>query len=456
MRLHVPFIKGILLTAGLLQISSLGHTETLQEIYALAVENDHEFKAAYAAYQSGVEAKSFGRSALLPKINGTASWLDSSTERSGTSTSETDNTNSGYRISVEQPLFDLAAWHNYKAGVASADIAHAQFKSDQQALIIRTAEAYFAALEAADNLRTSLAEEEALIHQLEQTRQRFEVGLSAITEVHEAQAVYDSSVADRLFSEGQVGITFEALQVLTGISHNQIAPLKDTFVASAPQPKARDAWVERALESNYILEMAKLNADSARSTAKSKKAEHYPKLSLSGSYSSFNDDTTLDGFQSGDVDTDNQTIGVTLSIPFYNGGAVSSSRRQAQQGSIQAREQYLKSRRDIVQSARSQHLIVATSVATVKARKQTIISTESALEATKAGYSVGTRDLVDVLRAQRGLYQAQRNYSTALYDYIIGSLRLKEVAGMLSESDISQLSAWLDIKNLVDRSSVSL
>ncbi len=463
MRLQVLVTKLCLLMAGAINLVPTGHAQTLTDIYAQAVENDHEFKAAQAAYRAGLESKKLGRSALLPKLNGRANWEDSHTEQSGQAASanrfvvtENDSTTSGYTISLEQPLFDLAAWHSFKASKAGANLAEAQFKSEEQSLIIRTAQAYFDTLQAVDNLQTSLAEEEALSHQLEQTRQRFEVGLSAITEVHEAQAVYDSSVADRLIAEGQLGIAFEALEVLTGVTYVQIAPLKGAFEAVPPQPQARQDWVARALQNNYNLEVARLNAESEKANAKSKKAEHYPKVTLSGSYSDRNEDSTINSLISDEVDTENQTIGVTVTVPFYNGGGVSASRRQAQQLAIQAREQYLKSRRDIVQAARSQHLSVVTSVATVKARKQAVVSSESALEATQAGYSVGTRDLVDVLNAQRGLYQAQRNYFTALYDYILSSLRLKEVSGMLSVEDIEQLNSWLDAANPVSKSAVSL
>ena len=443
--------------------ASSANGTTLLEVYTLAAENDHQFKAAEAAYEAGLEDKNVGRSGLLPKLNANASYDQNNSELSGVSDtiqslpSETDGTDSGYAVTLQQPLFDMAAWNNYKAGKASADISESQFKAEEQSLIIRVAQAYFDTLQAADNLNTRLAEEEALEQQLEQTRQRFEVGLSAITEVHEAQAAYDSSVAERLIAAGLLGISFEALEVITGQQFTQLSPLKDDFEVVGPQPAERESWVSRAMENNYQLAAAKFNADSARYIAKSRKAGHYPVVTLNGTYSNFNRDATTDSaFGNGledDYDTENQSIGLTLTVPIYNGGGVSASRRQAQQQAIQARELYLQAQRDTVQAARSQHLSVVTSVSTVKARLQAIVSNQSALEATQAGYSVGTRDLVDVLNAQRGLSQAQRDYYTALYAYILSSLSLKEVSGMLSVDDLDQLNAWLDITKLVQKSS---
>jgi len=100
--------------------------------------------------------------------------------------------------------------------------------------------------------------------------------------------------------------------------------------------------------------------------------------------------------------------------------------------------------RTTTQRARSQHLQVLTDAARISARAQAITSAQSALDATQAGYEVGTRNIVDVLISQRTLYQAQRDYANARFDYINSMLRLKEVAGQLSPGDVEQLNRWLD------------
>lgn len=447
---------GVPISVALLHLSAPAHSTDLAEVYKLAVENDHEFKAASASYHANAEAKNLARSALLPSINGRANWDDSEIESNNpllaASSGITENTTKGYGLALSQTLFDLAAWNSFKAGAASSDAAEANFHSSQQALIIRSSQAYFDALLAASNLQTSQAQEDALHHQLKQTKQRFDVGLSAITEVHEAQAAFDSSVAERLLAEGRLGIAFEAIEVITGRAFDEIASLKPSFSATAPQPNGREEWVARALESNYQLIAAKLNADAAEYTAKSAKSGHYPTLTLNGQYSH----RELDGNVSptrptGIEETDTRQIGVTLNVPIYNGGSVSAKRRQANHQAIEARENYLKLRRDVVQTARTQHLNVLTGVSTVNARAQAIVSRESALEATQAGYRVGTRDLVDVLNAQQSLFQARRNYNTALFDYILSSLNLKAAAGQLNEKDIITLNAWLDKQSPVKR-----
>ena len=432
--------------------------ETLDEIYQLALANDHNYRAAEAKFAADKEAKNLARAGLLPRINGSYSWTDTEDETSGTQANfdpgqlrfvsnplqiETHNVRSGYAVSLDQPLFNFAAWNDYKAGSHSAKIAALELSIARQSLIIRTATAYFNTLEAYDSLQTAIAEEKAFSQQLEQSRKRFEVGLTAITEVHESQAAYDSSVAGRLSAEGLFGIAFENLEVITGKPIHSLSPLKSDFPVLLPEPLDRKEWVAFSVENNLSLQISSQTVKQARSTLKARRADHYPTIDGQISYSSFNTDGETGGSES-DVDRDTTSFGITLSVPIYNGGSVSAARRQASQQHIQAKENYLQAQRNTIQDARSNHLSVVTGVATVKARKQAITSSQSALDATQSGYEVGTRDLVDVLNAQRNLFAAQRDYQDALYDYIIATLNQKEVAGTLTAKHINELNDWLD------------
>jgi outer membrane protein len=420
------------------------HAETLKDIYLQALENDHTFKVAQADRDAGLENKSLGRSALLPQINGSGSWdktqLDTKVGSGQRLAGEYDLEGDAYGASLQQSIIDLSNWHNYARGKALANAASAEFAVAEQDLILRTSNAYFDALRAVDNLATAKAEEDALSHQLEQTKQRFAVGLTAITEVHEAQAAFDSATADRLVADGLLGIAFEALEVLTGQSYTSLSPLHNEFPVQPPQPAVREEWVEMALENNARLKVTSFAADSAEAGAKAAKSAHLPTLSGSLNYGHSEqdlEDLTIE-------DQDAATVRLDLSIPLYSGGRVSATRRQAYNQYLSAREQHLQTQRDTVQDTRSSHLAVLTSAATVKARQQAITSGRSALEATQAGYDVGTRDLVDVLNAQRNLYSAQRDYFNALYTYVVATLRLKQAAGVLVAADISELDQWLD------------
>ncbi|MFL0810866.1 MAG: TolC family outer membrane protein [Agarilytica sp.] len=444
------YIIGALALLTLASVPS--RSESLNEMYQHALQNDHNFKAAQAAYDAGLQEKNIGRSNLLPKISGEASWTDSENESDPSSNIRPEeSTSSGYGLSLTQPIIDFSAWHSYKRGKVASKAAEAQFKAKQQALIVRTATAYFDALRAVDIFETAKAEENANRSQLEQTQKRFEVGLTAITEVHEAQAAYDNSLARRLLAEGNVGIAYEALEVITGQSYQALLPLKKDFPIVSPSPEKREAWVEFATKNNFNLAAASLNAETARQLANQSKAGHFPTLTASATYGETNTETLLSG-TTAETDTTDQAVALTLKVPLFLGGEISARRKQAASQFIEARENYFQAQRDTIQQARSLHLTVLTDVATVKARKQATISSQSALDATQAGYEVGTRDLVDVLIAQRGLFSAQSNYSDALYTYVLNTLKLKEVAGLLSEKDVLELDKWLDTSRTVVRS----
>ncbi|TQV75928.1 TolC family outer membrane protein [Exilibacterium tricleocarpae] len=459
--------------AAILSAASISAgANTLQEIYLLALENDHQLKADEAAYRAGLEQKTILRADLLPQINATATYSDTTQDldnvrsfifqddsdpnapptvtRSETVGEEETETTT-YTVSLTQPLFNLTAWFDYKRGVVLGEQAEAQFGADQQALIIRVSEAYFNVLRAVDNLETSIAEEKALGHQLEQTKQRFEVGLTAITDVHEAQASFDDATAVTLEARGNLGIAFEALEVITGTSHEAIAPLQEKFPVVNPEPAARHEWVDFALKNNYALKVAKLAAEASRQNSRARRSGHLPTLVGNLNYR----DSSGDGIDTEDFDTssdvEEQTISIELTVPLYSGSRISGQRRQAYQQFLQNQELYNRTQRDTIQQARSFHLEVVTDVAQVKARAQAITSSLSALEATQAGYDVGTRNLVDVLVAQRNVYQARRNYSDALFDYVVNMLRLKEVAGNLSPEDVIKLNQWLEAGKPISR-----
>src|SRR5690606_29438569 len=248
---------------------------SLLDIYQLALENDAQLKADTAAYEAGLQNRAIGRAGLLPQVVATASYADSDSDITNkinaAQSGKIDTTQTGWGLSLQQPLFDMAAWYNYQQGRKQSDLAVAQFGADQQSLIVRVAQAYFNVLRAIDTLEASIAEEKALSHQLEQTRQRYEVGLTAITEVHEAQAAYDSATATKLEARGNLGIAYEALEVLTGQAHDHVAPLTEKFPVETPTPADRHAWVEFSLKNNFGLKAARLRSDAAHQSAKASK-----------------------------------------------------------------------------------------------------------------------------------------------------------------------------------------
>ena len=350
------------------------------------------------------------------------------------------------RASLSQSVINVPAWFQFRSAKNMDQAAEAKFSAQQQSLIIRVSESYFNVLRAYDNKQTRQAEELAIQRQLEQVTERFEVGLLPITDVHEIQAIFDDARVNSLEANGALDIAFDQLQVLSGKSHNQLAGLKDGFNAEAPIPAAAESWVEFALANNFELKASQLTQQAAVETAKAAKAQHLPKVTISADYSKRDIEATA---SAGAMMTEETAINLNLTMPIFSGGLTSSQSRQASYQAQTAEQNYIATKRNTMQAARSNYQSAITNAARVKARKQAITSAESALKATQAGYEVGTRNIVDVLLAQRTLFQAKRNYSNAKYDYILSMMRLKQVAGQLSPKDIFELNSWLSSKVII-------
>ncbi len=427
------------------------NADTLQQIYDLAAANDPQIRAAEAQLKANLENRNLGRSGILPQFSLGGSYSDQTSNIVGSAEETRESTT--YSADVRQTLFDFPAWYNYKRGDTLANQAEQDYLSAKQDLILRTATAYFNVLSSLDNMRATKAEEVALAKQLEQTRQRFDVGLIAITDVHEAQAAYDDVVARLVDALGLVGITFENLSVLTGQPHTSIAPLNSEFPIVAPIPADAEAWVQMAMENSYTLKSAMLSRDAASFNAQSKKWEHAPSLSLGMSYQD-QSVTTNSAIAFLNRQGETTSISLTLDVPLYLGGSIGATRRQAAYQALASQENLNNTRLTLIQNTRNQHLTVSIDVSQVEARRQAIVSSQSAYEATRAGYDVGTRNLVDVLNAEQAVYQARRDYYRARYEYIIDRLGLDQLVGSLGTSDISDIEAWLDPARAIPRNIV--
>jgi len=438
--------------------------DTLVDIYELALENDALLKSRVAQYNADIELEKLALAPLLPQGRAGYTITDSEADTTSpnvylnpetnqldtidvTSTRNTDT--DGYDVSLSQTLFNLSAWFGWRAGKETSLQAEATLSAAQQDLIVRVVQSYFGVLRAQDNLRASLAQERAFERQLEQTRQRFEVGLIAITDVYEAEAARDLAQVTRIVDENNVAVAKENLSVLTGQTPGELFVLGAEFDPRPPEPSDRSAWVDFALENNNQLAAARFAEEAARQNATSLKMGHAPTVTATYRYqdtettgSIRQDPESLFNFDP-DSDQTNETWQIRFDVPLFAGGSISANRRRAAEQFNAARESRINLTRNTVTQARSLHMTVMSDVSRVKARKQAIISTQSALDATQAGYEVGTRNIVDVLNAQDRLFAAQRDYANSRYDFVINSLRLKEVAGTLSPEDIARLEGFL-------------
>lgn len=425
----------LFISAALGSLSTSAWADTLADIYNQAKENDPTLLSAAATRDEAFEAINSSRASLLPQIGLSAGYDINRGERNNLD-NDSDGWNAG--INFTQELYNRSSWITLDTAEKGARQADAAYAAVQQALILRVSQAYFDVLRAQDNLVFVRAEKAAVGRQLEQTKQRFEVGLSAITDVHDAQAQYDAVLADEVLAENDLVNSYEGLREITGQEHSNLDVLDTKRFSASKTAQTIDALLSEAQQKNLSLLSARISQDIAKDNISNASSGHLPTLNLKGGYNL----TDIDGDQ-GDNDSDNLNLGLQLEVPLYTGGAVTSATKQAEFAYVSASQDLEKTYRSVVKDVRASNNDISASIGALRAFEQTVISAESALEATEAGFDVGTRTIVDVLDATRRLYDANKSLSNARYNYILSVLSLRQAVGTLSEQDILDINAGL-------------
>ena len=438
-----PEMQKLLSKLVLLALFGWSQTVSAQDlvtIYGLALANDAELQIAESDYLAAIQAVPFARSANRPQIslnaNASASEIDSSV------TDRSTDTNTGYSLNLTQPLYDNVVTGNISVAEAAVATQLARVQAARQNLILRVAQTYFGILAAQDNVDFTYAERTSIARQLEQAEKRFEVGLIAITDVHEAQARFDTSDAQAILAENILENAYQALVVITGDdSIKSLSRLSEELKLEMPQIGGSEAWVGLALEFNRDLIAAQQNLHAARFERDKNARLGYPTLDFIARYADENtnsDDDIRDDFSRKEF-----IVGLELEVPLYTGGRISSEQARAESEYASAQNRVLLQNRLATQQARTAYLDVVSGISSVKAFKQALASTNIALEATQAGFEVGTRTSVDVLISVRETFRAQLEYAGSRYEFLINGLKLRQAAGILQEDDLAEINRWL-------------
>jgi outer membrane protein len=448
-------------------VAGAAHAENLLDVYQDAMRSDPLLREAEARREAALEAKPQARGLLLPQINlnGQYATRNSSGETifnqrfdpdNDPSTpavvlpvpnkQETDSDFWNYQAELRQPLFRWDYWQGLKRADADVAVAEANFRAAQQNLLVRVSRAYFDVLAAEDTLSAAEATREAVVRQLEQAEKRFEVGLIAITDVQEARAANDNATASVIVAKRAVASAGEALRELTGEAYETLVKPAEQMPLDQPSPADEQVWVDRARETNLDVVAARLGVDVAAADVRVAQAGHYPSLELFATRNEY--DQTATQTNNGvtgpaDANQTQDTLGVQLVVPIYSGGVTRSRVRQQVALQRAARERLEGSLRAAERETRDAYLGVLAEKARVQALQQAVKSSQTALEATEAGFDVGTRTTVDVLDARRRLFEAQRDYARSRYDYLTNIVRLEAAAGGLQSEDLAMINGYL-------------
>lgn len=405
--------------------------QDLISVYGLALERDAELQIAEANYLAAVQNLPVAQSGRKPQVFLSASG--SLQESDNSETGNNDIERIGYNLSLSQSLYNTETEGNINAAEAATAAELARLQGARQDLILRVAETYFSILAAHDNVDFAYAERTAIARQLEQAQKRFEVGLIAITDVHEAQARFDSAEASAILAENLLENAYQALIVITDDpSIRNVARLGEELALALPEPASAEAWVELALKNNRDLIAAQQNLNAARFERDKQTRSGRPTVDLIASYG----DSDLNNDLLGDAQQEDLIVSIELEMPLYTGGRIGAERALANAELRSAQNAALLQSRLASQQSRTAYLDVVSGISQVKALKQALDSSNIALEATQAGFEVGTRTSVDVLVSLRETYGAQRDFASSRYEYLLNNLRLKLAAGTLLEDDL--------------------
>ncbi len=459
--------KVLYVLIGSLALPGLAQAASLLEVYQQALQSDPRIHEAEARRLAALEAAPQARGVYLPQLDFSGSWTKNTSDGSGVINqfvevpppgsgvfevvpfpfdSRSRDETTSWNFSLRQSLFRWDQIVNLRRADKTVAKAEADREAAQQDLIVRVGQAYFDVLGAEDRLTSTHANRQAIARQLEQAKQRFEVGLIAITDVQESQAAYDQAVADEIAAKRSLATAREFLREITGQYVSNLSAPGDEFPMRTPDPASERDWVDLALGQNLVLVSSRIDEQLARDEISFRRNGHYPTVEFVanlGNQTIDGEQNTGPGWLDTERDFDSDSFGVQVTVPLFAGGTTSSRVREAVYLHRASREQLQRVTRETERQTRDAYLGVLSEMSRVEALEQAVESSRTALEATQAGFDVGTRTIVDVLNSQFNLYRAITLFYQARYDYLMNVLRLKQAAGTLQIQDLEEIDRWL-------------
>ena len=417
----------------------------LKDLYELALTRDASLQAAGFQRDAAIEVRPQALAQWLPQVSASASatreraGFDSQTTGSqaadcaltaAAGTQHCYGTVHALGLNMSQTLWSFQAFSQLKEANFQAAAAEAGFRSAQQNLLLRVAQAYFAILSASDQLAANRAEREAFGTMLSQARTREQTGVGPRSDVEQAQAFYDATEQSVIDAQNALDDANLALTEIVGTHAASIAPLRQDIPLLSPEPASADDWVASARQDNFDVRTAQLKMEAAQRDISAQRGRALPTFLLTGSSSKLTQDEVLGGNQTLD------TVGVSFVWPLFQGGAVASAVRQSRALYREALATYDSAQRDTEKQTRAAFRGIVSGIQRIGAAHRAVDSGHGAVEASRRNVEFGTGTEFDLLNAQNNYYTAVRAYSQSRYDYLTSVLTLKQQAGRLSERDL--------------------
>jgi outer membrane protein len=459
------YMKQVIATAWVsLALVAVAQGRDLVQVYDDAVQFDPTIAAANATRMAMRENTPQALAALLPTVSGTLgisrtlqnqNLVEGYPGPDGTElavplgiSGYTDERQ--YNLQLQQSVFSWANWKSLSRAHKQVAQAEADYKAAQENLITRVATAYFNVLAAQDIVDADQAALNAVTRSLDQANKRYDVGLIPITDVKEAQAAHDSDAAAVIEAKRQLASVQQALREITDQEYPTLAKPGEDMALNPPQPADIDHWVQVSMDQNLSLLSSRLAADAARESVEISRAGHFPSVAITGARGVQNYTVNQTEAFGGPPESlrypqsgSSNSIGLQVTVPIFSGGLTQSQVRQAQYQWIAAKDNVQAVSRQTEHLARDSFNGLVSKIQQVNALRQGLESAQVALQATEAGYDVGTRTEVEVLQGRQSLVQAQVTYWQSRYDYMNDVIALRLAAGALNRDTLVELNKSL-------------
>lgn len=405
----------------------------LTEIYQMALSHDAKLAQAQSQYQADSQGIDSARAALLPQVQADGSYFvtDSSVDSADVNARDLS-------LTVNQSLYQHSNWARYEQAKFISDAALATFKNAEQDLILRASQSYFDVLLAQTNLQLSKTKEAADYTQYETAKASEELGLSSRVDVLQAKSSYDLSKSETINAENALDVALEALAKITGQSMAQLenSGLK-ALLPTVTLPKASlalSALEQQAEMQNLSVQQAQAQLATASEEIEVQRSGYWPTVALQAKYT----DSAYTDYQPGSQYADNNktSVGVTVSMPLYSGGATNSQVKAAKFKSVAAQQALRDAQESARLSVRTQVLNIERGEKLILALKEAVKSNDAFLESAEEGYKVGLKSLLEVLTARTNQTNAHKNLIEALHNQVINRLKLEASLGSLTVEDI--------------------
>lgn len=417
----------------------------LGDAYALALRNDPTWQGSIAEREAGLENLAIGRAGLLPRLSyryNRARNDSEVTQRSqfGDVTTQRDYRSYSSTLTLEQPLFDYAAWSDYRRGVAQAALADERYRGRGQELMVRLFGAYSEALFANEQIALAQAQRRTYAEQLTLNERLLKGGEGTRTDVLETRARYELAQAQEIEAGDNLDAALHALQAIIGepVAVEDLTPMTADFRVQPLTPTRFERWRDLAVAHNAELASQRHGLEVAEQNIERQRAGHLPSLSAYASKGISSSSSESSYNQRYDTDS----IGVQLSVPLYAGGGVQALVRQARAQRDAAGFELDAQLNDTLTQLRRQFNLCASGTAKIRAYDLAVKAASALVQATRKSVRGGERVNLDVLDAEQQLFSARRDLAQARHEYLRAWLQLRYLAGVLEAGDLNALSRY--------------